>query len=236
MTEWTRERPPQLRVPNGPVSIRLATGDDAAAIYAIYERYVRETPITFETEPPGVDEMAARVTRTLQAHPWLVCVGDGELLGYAYGAPYRLRAAYQWSVEVTVYVRADAHRRGVGRAIYVVLLELLRLQGFYNAYAMITVPNAASVGLHESLGFTPAGVTRRVGFKLGRWHDVGTWELALRPPSLPLEPPSPLARVLGSQEWQRALANGASRFLAPERSRGDGKEEEDPDDEAPSVE
>jgi phosphinothricin acetyltransferase len=189
-------------------AIRLATADDAAAIAAIYAPYVRETPITFEIEVPGTAEIADRIERTLNGHPWLVCVCDGSVLGYAYGASYRTRAAYQWSVELTVYVRADCHRRGIGRALYTALLEVVRLQGFFNAYAMITVPNAASVGLHESLGFAPVGVTRRVGFKLGRWHDVGTWELALRLPSLPMGPPSSLAVVRESADWQRALANG----------------------------
>ncbi len=189
-------------------TIRLATVDDAAAITAIYAPYVIETPITFETEVPAPAEFAGRVERTLEAHPWLVCVRHGAVVGYAYGGAYRTRAAYSWSVETTVYVSRAAHRCGIGRALYTALLELLRLQGFFNAYAMITEPNAASAGLHEGLGFTRAGVTQRVGFKLGRWHDVGTWELALRLPSLPVGPPAPLAAVRQSAEWPRALANG----------------------------
>ena len=189
-------------------AIRLATADDAGAIAAIYAPYVRETPITFETEAPDAAEIAGRIERTLVGYPWLVCVDEGAIAGYAYGGPYRTRAAYQWSVEVTVYVHADRQRRHVGRALYTTLLEALRLQGFFNAYAVITVPNAASVGMHESLGFAPVGVTRRVGFKLGRWHDVGTWDLALRLPSLPAGPPSPLPAVGHTTDWQRALANG----------------------------
>jgi phosphinothricin acetyltransferase len=216
--------------------IRCASEADGEAIAAIYRPAVLDTVISFEMQAPDGAAMAARVAATLPRWPWLVSERDGRVTGYAYAGRHRDRDAYQWCVEVSVYIAADARRAGTARALYGTLFELLRAQGYVNAYAGITLPNAASVGLHESLGFTPAGVTRRVGFKLGRWHDVGTWELALRPPSLPLEPPSPLARVLGSQEWQRALANGASRFLAPERSRGDGKEEEDPDDEAPSVE
>jgi phosphinothricin acetyltransferase len=194
--------------------IRLATADDAAAVAAIYAPYVRETPITFETEVPSVTEIAGRIERTLVGHPWLVCVRNGEVTGYAYGGTYRTRAAYQWSVEVTVYVRRAAHRHGIGRALYTSLLELLRWQGFYNAYAVITVPNAGSVGLHEGLGFVSAGVTQRVGFKLGRWHDVGTWELALRLPSIPPGPPSALEPVRHTPDWQRALANGTACLVS----------------------
>lgn len=195
--------------------IRLATRDDASRVAGIYAPYVRETPITFETEVPSVTEIAERLERTLASHPWLVCELGGSVVGYAYGGAYRTRAAYLWSVEVTVYVRGDAHRRGIGRALYTALLELLRLQGFFNAYAMITVPNAGSVGLHESIGFTPAGVTRRVGFKLGRWHDVGTWELPLRAPSLPSGPPLAPHAIQRSPAWHRALANGTACLRVP---------------------
>lgn len=189
--------------------IRLASIDDAAAVAAIYAPYVMETPITFETEVPPDAEIKGRIERTLANHPWLVCVRNDAVVGYAYGGAYRTRAAYNWSVETTVYVSRDAHRCGIGRALYTSLLEILRLQGFFSAYAMITLPNAGSVGLHEDLGFTPAGVTRRVGFKLGRWHDVGTWELALRMPIVPLGPPSTLAAVRETAGWNQALANGA---------------------------
>ena len=194
-------------------TIRLATAGDAADIAAIYAFYVRETPITFETEVPSVADIAGRIERTLVGHPWLVCERDGHVTGYAYGGVYRTRAAYQWSVEVTVYVQHDQHRLGVGRALYTSLLELLRLQGFFNAYAVITVPNAGSVGLHEELGFVPAGVTRRVGFKLGRWHDVGTWELPLRAPSIPPGPPLSWDAMRESAECERALKNGRSVLM-----------------------
>lgn len=188
--------------------IRIATREDAAAIAAIYAPYVRETPITFETEVPSDAEIAGRIERTLASHPWLICEQNGAVAGYAYGGAYRTRAAYQWSVEVTVYVQRERQRSGIGRALYTALLELLRLQGFFNAYAVITVPNAASVGLHESLGFSRAGVTQRVGFKLGRWHDVGTWELALRTPSEPAGPPHAFAAMRDGADIRQALAAG----------------------------
>src|SRR5262245_40458472 len=191
---------------DGTLRIRLATAADAAAISAIYAPYVVDTPITFETEVPSIDEMQSRIVKTLAGHPWLVCATDTDVVGYAYAGQYRSRAAYQWSVEVTVYVRADAHRRGIGRALYTSLLDLVTLQEFYNAFALITLPNASSVGLHQSLGFASAGVCPRVGFKLGQWLDVGTWARGLRPVAPPRAAPLPLAAIRNTPEWDRALA------------------------------
>lgn len=163
------------------MNVRLATEQDCPAMAAIYAPFVRDTAITFETEAPGAAEFAARLNDTLPAFPWLVCVDGFSVIGYAYAGKHRARAAYRWSVDVSVYIDPAFHRRGVGRRLYQQLIEIVRRQGFYNAYAGITLPNPASVGLHESLGFRPLGVYRRVGYKLGCWHDVGWWELTLRP-------------------------------------------------------
>jgi L-amino acid N-acyltransferase YncA len=140
--------------------------------------------------------------------PWLVCEHRGELLGYAYASPHRVRAAYQWSVDVSVYIHAQARRSGVGRGLYRSLFALLTLQGFYHAYAGITLPNPASVGLHESLGFQPVGVYRSVGYKLGAWHDVGWWQLALQERVPAPEPPLQPGTVRESAAWRAALATG----------------------------
>ena len=169
--------------------VRLASVDDAKEMLAIYAPVVLETAISFELEPPTVEEFRGRISATLARHPWLVCEIGGAIAGYAYASEYKPRAAYAWSVEVTVYVNADFRRRGVGRAVYTALFERLRAQGFYNAFAAISLPNDASVGLHESLGFTHLGTMRNVGFKLGRWHDVGWWQMELLPASgTPVEP------------------------------------------------
>ena len=165
------------------VRIRLATETDAEGMLAIYAPIVLETAISFELEPPTVEEFRGRIGQTLARYPWLVCEIGGEIAGYAYASEYKPRAAYRWSVEVTVYVNADFRRRGVGRTVYAALFERLRAQGFYNAYAAISLPNDASVGLHESLGFEHLGTMRNVGFKLGRWHDVGWWQMELLPAS-----------------------------------------------------
>lgn len=169
--------------------IRVATAADAAALQAIYAPYVAETVTSFETEPPSAEEMAARVARIGAVYPWLVYERDGAVQGYAYAGRHSERAAYDWSVDTTVYVARDAHRRGVGRALYQSLLRVLDAQGFHCAYGGITLPNESSVGLHEALGYRPIGVWREVGFKFGAWRDVGWWGLALNAPDPAPKPP-----------------------------------------------
>jgi L-amino acid N-acyltransferase YncA len=193
---------------NGSPFIRLATEHDAKQIAAIYAPNVTDTVISFEFEPPSVDEMRQRIEVTLQRYPWLVCERQGRLLGYAYAGAHGSRAAYQWSVDVSVYVHEDARRTGVGRALYASLFAALDLQGFYNAYAGATLPNPASVGLHESVGFRQVGVYRGVGYKLGEWHDVVWWHLPLRERVADPDPPADLASVVGSEEWEAALRKG----------------------------
>jgi phosphinothricin acetyltransferase len=135
-------------------------------------------------------------------------VHQDVLLGYAYASAHRARAAYQWSVDVSVYIHATRHRSGVGRALYRSLLKLLELQGFYHAYAGITLPNPASVGLHEAMGFRPVGVYQAVGFKLGAWHDVGWWQLSLQERLAAPTPPIEVQTLGASSEWDAALATG----------------------------
>jgi len=159
--------------------IRVATAADADQIQAIYAPIVLDTTISFEDEPPTVDEIARRIAGTLPTHPYLVCEENGRVLGYIYASVFRARAAYRWSVETTVYVDGRTHRRGVGRALYQALLPILRRQGFHGAFAGIALPNANSVGLHEALGFRPVGVYQDVGFKHWQWRDVGWWRLGL---------------------------------------------------------
>ena len=163
----------------GVVEIRSATAADAASILAIYAPIVRDTIISFETEVPTAAEIAHRIDATLKTYPFLVAEMRGAIAGYAYAGEHRARAAYRWSVDVTVYVAAPARRSGVGRALYARLLPMLAQQQFHAAFAGIALPNPASVGLHEAMGFTPVGIYREVGFKFGRWHDVGWWQRLL---------------------------------------------------------
>jgi L-amino acid N-acyltransferase YncA len=191
-----------------PTSIRLATERDAEQVAAIYAPNVTNTIVSFELDPPTAQEMRRRIEVTLEHYPWLVCERQGQVLGYAYAGAHGSRAAYQWSVDVSVYVHEDARRTGVGRALYASLVAALELQGFYNAYAGATLPNPASVGLHESVGFRPVGIYRGVGYKLGAWHDVGWWHLSLRERVANPEPPADLPSMLGLEEWDAALTEG----------------------------
>jgi L-amino acid N-acyltransferase YncA len=152
---------------------------DAAACAAIYAPFVRDTPISLEERVPTTQEIAERIETTTQTHPWIVAEDQAEVIGYAYATRHRERACYRWATDVTVYVAPQSQRRGVGRALYETLFEALAHQGFRIACAGITLPNQASVGLHESLGFQPVGVYRNIGWKFGTWYDVGWWQLAL---------------------------------------------------------
>jgi phosphinothricin acetyltransferase len=195
-----------------PPTIRLATESDAGQIRAIYAPFCSSTPVSFELEPPTVEEMCCRIAKVLEQFPWLVCEDDGEILGFVYASRHRERPAYQWSVDVTVYVAEQHRRKGMGVALYTSLFEILRLQGFYHAYAGITLPNAGSVGLHEAMGFQRVGVYQAVGFKCGEWHDVGWWQLELQPLAARLEAPHMLEAAKASPNWQAALAAGVPHF------------------------
>jgi len=190
--------------------IRLADVGDARAIAEIYAPYVTEAATSFEASPPDDAEMARRLASTLAYAPWLVCVIDGEVAGYAYASRHHERAAYRWAVDASVYLGARHHRRGIGRGLYTSLFALLRLQGFYSAYAGIALPNPASVGLHEAFGFQPVGVYTAVGFKHGRWHDVGWWQLPLRERTGEPAPPLSIAEARAVDGWDAAIACGSS--------------------------
>lgn len=166
-------------MPETTLKIRPAVPSDAAALLAIYAPYVRETAITFEYEVPSETEFAGRIRLVLARYPYLVAEADGEAVGYAYAGPFKDRAAYDWAVELTVYVRRDQKRRGVGRALYAALEDALRAQGILNLYACIAVPETAdetltadSVRFHETLGFETVGKFQNCGCKFGRWYHM----------------------------------------------------------------
>ncbi len=154
--------------------VRDATAEDAVACAEIYAPYVRDSAVSFEFEPPTVADMAARIEAALATHAWLVLEDDGRVVGYAYGSTFNARAAYDWSTSVSVYTGPGSRRTGAGRALYTALLDRLAARGYRTALAGVALPNEASLGLHAAMGFEPVGTYRRVGWKLGRWHDV-TW-------------------------------------------------------------
>jgi phosphinothricin acetyltransferase len=170
--------------------IRLAVTKDSAAIAAIYRPYVEGSHFTFEEVAPDAEDIAARMGNPV--HPWLVADKDGEVVGYASTSAMRDRAAYRWSVETGIYLSPAAQGRGIGRRLLSAHVDILERQGFVTAIAGIALPNDASVALHEKLGFTPCGIERGVGFKLGRWVDVARWQRDLAPRTeVPKEPRPP---------------------------------------------
>jgi L-amino acid N-acyltransferase YncA len=169
--------------------IRDASPDDAAACAAVYAPYVTDTAITFEYEPPSPAEMGRRIAAAQRLHAWLVLEDDGRVVGYAYAGPYKERAAYRWSCEVSVYLEQGRRRSGGGRALYGALFERLAERGYRTAIAGLTMPNEASAGLHRAMGFEPIGTQRRIGWKHGAWRDVAWLQRTLAagedPPAAP---------------------------------------------------
>jgi L-amino acid N-acyltransferase YncA len=154
---------------------------DSAACAEIYAPHVEDGPTSFEEAAPSAEEMAARIEETTATHPWLVAESDGEVVGFAYSCGHRSRPAYRWAVDVSVYIGDRYRGEGHGRRLYEALFEELRERGFRVACAGITLPNEASVALHQRLGFEPVGVYRGIGWKAGAWRDVGWWRLELSP-------------------------------------------------------
>jgi L-amino acid N-acyltransferase YncA len=188
--------------------IRLATEHDAPAIAAIYRPIVETTAISFETEPPDEHEMRRRIAETLTNYPWLVFERGSEIAGFAYASRHRAREAYRWSVDTSAYVDERFRRQGIAHGLYISLFAILSAQGFVNAYAGIALPNPASVALHERVGFTPVGVYRQAGYKLGAWRDVGWWQRRLRPADGPPPVLHGLDALRESREWPALLMSG----------------------------
>ena len=156
-------------LPNG---VRFARASDAEVIRSIYAPYVEDTAITFETDVPAAEEMARRVRDIGEKYPYLVYERDGDVAAYAYASAARSRAAYQWTAELSVYVRQGLRRAGIGRLLYETLLPILSAQNINIAYAVITIPNGQSERFHEAMGFERVCVFEKCGYKLGAWRDV----------------------------------------------------------------
>lgn len=171
------------------MDIRLATPEDASAILDIYAPYINDTVITFEVKVPSTADFSRRAEKIMARFPYIVVERNGRIAGYAYAHPAGEREAYQWNAELSVYVHGDFQRRGLGSRLYSALIELLSLMGYRNLYAVITMPNEASVAMHRRLGFKPLAVHKNAGYKLGKWHDVAWLEKNLGPYGPEPEPP-----------------------------------------------
>lgn len=178
--------------------LRLARPDDAEGILEIYRPYIEDTSFTFETETPTVESFQQRIASYLEHWPWLVYEVDGRIAGYAYGSKYRERTGYQWCVECSIYIHDDFLRAGIGRKLYSELFRILKLQGYRNVYAVINLPNDRSVKFHESMGFKWFATYEQVGYKLGRWKNVGWWRLAINEFGDEPEPPVDFSKLESS--------------------------------------
>lgn len=168
-------------------TVRDASEADGAACAAVYAPYVTDTAISFESDPPSAEQMAQRIATVLRTHAWVVLDEGGHVAGYAYGQRHHTRPAYRWACEVSIYIEPGRRRTGAGRALYEALFARLAARGYRIAVAGMTLPNEASEALHRALGFQPVGVYRRIGYKLGAWHDV---EWVQRPLMIGSHPPT----------------------------------------------
>lgn len=162
-------------------SIRVADKSDAAAMLEIYSPFILNSGITQETDVPSVKDFQQRIISTLEQRPWLVCEIGNQIAGYAYAGKHRERKGYQWCTEPSVYVSENFYRYGVANSLYSALFDILEIQGYVNAYAVITLPNEKSTSFHEKFGFTYLTTYKKIGFKLGQWHDVGWWQYEINP-------------------------------------------------------
>ena len=198
--------------------IRVATPDDAAPVRDIYAPFCESTAVTFEETPPTAAEMADRIESTLERYPWLVCERDGRVVGYAYASRLRKRRAYQWTVELSVYVADDARRSGVGRALYESLFAVLERQGVRDAYAVTTVPNPETERFHERLDFERCVDFPAIGYTEDEWHDVAWWRRSIGEKTADPEPITPLPELqdrLDDADWGALVRAGEDRLGRP---------------------
>ena len=188
----------------GVIFYRIATPRDSDEILDIYRPYVESTTVTFETVVPTPEEFRRRVENTLEQYPYLVAEEDGKILGYAYASPYRSRAGFNWTPELSVYVRQGYHGNGIGSHLYAALLDLLRLQGYQNVCSVLSYPNPESEKLHHRFAFRTVGIQKKCGFKCGRWCDVAILERPLGDHLTPPQSPTPFPQ-LSLQDVERIL-------------------------------
>ena len=193
--------------------IRLAKESDVAAMLAIYKPFVENTAITFDLVVPTLAEYTQKMNKVLKEAPWLVCEMNGQVMGFAYANAYREKEAYKWTRELTVYVREDVRTKKYATALYYSLIEILKCQNYRNVLAAITLPNIPSVSFHERFGFHPVGVFDNVGYKLGKSHKVGFWQLSIQEATEPAKEIISLENILNSEIGKKALKKGETRLI-----------------------
>ena len=192
---------------NPQFKIKLAEETDYAGMLKVYAPNVINTAVTFEYEVPSLEEYTERIKKISSHYACLVCVQNGEVAGYAYGSVHRVKTAYQWSTESTIYVDPKYHGQGIARILYHALLSVLELQGFINVYAGVTTPNPQSEKFHLAMGFAEIAVFERIGYKLGKWHDLKFFEMYLAEHSTNPTAPVSIDKVKDSKVFQEILDN-----------------------------
>ena len=192
---------------NNQFSIRLISENDAGEVLDIYKPFVTNTIISFEYEAPSVDEFLKRIQTNILEYPWLVCLHGNKIIGYAYASKHRQRKAYQWSCESTVYLAPEFQHKGIARILYKTLFSILKMQGYFNVYAGISLPNQKSVGFHQSFGFKKIGIYKKTGFKFGTWHDVAWFYFDLK--KYIGDPPEPktIQSVVNTETFKQILGD-----------------------------
>jgi L-amino acid N-acyltransferase YncA len=192
------------------INIRLAEPDDCASILQIYTPYVTGTAISFECQVPDIAEFSSRMAKIQSQYPWIVCEIDAGIIGYAYAYSFKQREAYNWSVESSIYINQQYHQHNIGKALYYALFNILKLQGYCNVYAGVTLPNIKSERLHESMGFKTIGTYPRVGYKLGKWHDVKWYALKINEYNQAPAKPKNINEVSDTKEFRDILRKSVS--------------------------
>lgn len=159
--------------------IRSVHIEDAQALLDIYNYYVLHTTVTFDIEPLALETFQTKIEHIITSYPFIVFESEGEILGFAYGSRFRPKPAYDYVVESTVYVKHGHHGKQIGSKLYAELLKQLKQTKLHTVLGVLTVPNDASIKLHERFGFKQVATLDEVGFKFGQWQDVGIWQLHL---------------------------------------------------------
>lgn len=199
--------------------LRFVRYEDIDEIISLYTPYVLETTVTSEYEVPDREEFRRRIESYTARTPWIVCIIDDVLVGYSYASPHRTRAAYQWSVETSIYVRQGYHKRKIASALYTAVQRILTLQGYYNIFVGITYPNQKSLAFHAAMGFEFNGKYHNSMYKFGKWRDVTWMAMQLREWDPEPEPTIPIADLIGTPEYEKILEESAKMILPPQEEK-----------------